>query len=146
MKNKAFTLIELIFTIVIIGVLASVAIPKFAGLSENSKITSELSTASSIQVAIDSCHGEWIINEGSFTCGKSIDGQNDLTDEGYPKKSTLLTKLLGNLIDWSSDDNISYKGPASNSNSGTSKCKDNKPCIGKHWDYNETTGSFTLTS
>jgi len=43
--KKAFTLIELIFAIVIIGVLAAVAVPQFSGLSDNSKIASELSTA-----------------------------------------------------------------------------------------------------
>jgi len=39
MNKKAFTLIELIFVIVIIGVLASVAVPKFNKVFENSKIS-----------------------------------------------------------------------------------------------------------
>jgi len=149
MKNKAFTLIELIFTIVIIGVLASVAIPKFSGLSDNSKISSELSTASSVQVAVDACHGEWIINEGSFTCGKDIDGQTDLTNEGYPKNSSLtdtqaLDRLLTNITGWSVSDTNRYRGPASNTIDGVSNCKENKPCTSRYWEYNETVGTFTL--
>ncbi|RUM64395.1 MAG: prepilin-type cleavage/methylation domain-containing protein, partial [Sulfurimonas sp.] len=51
MTSRAFTLIELIFAIVIIGVLTSVAIPKFSGLNDNAKISAELSTAASVQVA-----------------------------------------------------------------------------------------------
>jgi MSHA pilin protein MshA len=38
MKRSAFTLIELIFTIVIIGVLAGLAIPKYKSLEDNAKI------------------------------------------------------------------------------------------------------------
>ena len=151
--KKAFTLIELIFTIVIIGVLASVAVPKFSGLSDNSKIASELSTASSVQSAIDACHGEWIINEGTFTCGKDIDGSNDLTEQGYPKNDKLgesdaspLNKLLKGSTgkDWSKN-NDHYKGPASKT-----KCTDisphKKPCEHTYWLYDETDGSFVLTS
>ena len=151
MMKKAFTLIELIFVIVIIGVLASVAIPRFSGLSDNSKISAELSTAASIQVAIDSCHGEWIINEGSFICGKDIDGENDLTNEGYPKNSALtdanaLDRILNNAnnISWEVS-GTEYRGPASKNNGGVSNCKINKPCNTKHWDYNETAGTFILS-
>ena len=149
--KKAFTLIELIFVIVIIGVLASVAIPKFSGLSDNSKIAAELSTAASVQVAIDSCNGEWIINEGAFICGKDIDGETELTDEGFPTNSSLtdtnaLDRILKNAdgIGWTVSNTNEYRGPASNDEKGVTKCKPNKPCTSKHWDYNETAGTFTL--
>jgi len=39
MKKEAFTLIELIFVIVIVGILATVALPKYQELTENSKIS-----------------------------------------------------------------------------------------------------------
>ncbi|MEO1953844.1 MAG: type II secretion system protein [Campylobacterales bacterium] len=157
MNKKAFTLIELIFVIVIIGVLASVAIPKFSGLSDNSKVAAELSTASSVQTAIDACHGEWIINEGSFTCGKSI-SQDDLTDAGYPKDGTLgdsddnpLNKILKNTTSdvWSVSNTNEFRGPASNDDKNPVKCKDEKPhkkpCEETHWLYNKDDGTFTLT-
>lgn len=38
MKRNAFTLVELIFVIVIIGVLAGVAVPKFKSLEDNAKV------------------------------------------------------------------------------------------------------------
>ena len=143
--KKAFTLIELIFVIVIIGVLASVALPKFSGLSDNSKIASELSTAASVQVALDACHGEWIINEGSFTCGANI-ASTSLNTDGYPVAlGSPLDAILKNAssVDWTKS-GTSYYGPASKNPGGVSNCKTSKPCIGKYWDYNASGGTFTL--
>ena len=37
MKRVAFTLIELVFVIVILGILASIALPKFIGISEQAE-------------------------------------------------------------------------------------------------------------
>ena len=37
MKRAGFTMIELIFVIVILGILSAVALPKFIGVSENAK-------------------------------------------------------------------------------------------------------------
>jgi len=148
--RPAFTLIELIFVIVIIGVLASFAIPKFSGLSDNAKISAELSTAASVQVALDACHGEWIVNEGDFTCGFSInsrdlsDGNPYLNSDGYPTNlGNPLNAILKNApTDWSLSGS-EYTGPASGTN-GASKCKVGKPCIGRHWVYDNNQGTFTL--
>ena len=147
--QKAFTLIELIFVILILGVLTAVAVPKFSGLTDNAKISAELSTAASVQVALDSCHGEWIINEGTFTCGGSI-SSSDLNTNGYPdnlgeSNSKPLNKILKNAdtIKWKLTDS-KYYGPASDPDKGTSNCKEGKPCKGKYWEYNTTSGIFSL--
>ena len=39
--NKGFTLIELVMVIVILGILASVAVPKFSNLSDQAKAAAE---------------------------------------------------------------------------------------------------------
>jgi prepilin-type N-terminal cleavage/methylation domain-containing protein len=44
MKRSAFTLVELIFTIVIIGVLAAVAVPKFKDLKKNAEVNAVVKT------------------------------------------------------------------------------------------------------
>ena len=77
--RKAFTLIEIIMVLVIIGILSAVAVPKFSGLSANSKVASELATASTIQSAIDDVHSEWTISEEGFSWGNGKD-ETDVND------------------------------------------------------------------
>lgn len=148
--SKAFTLLELIMAIVIIGVLSAVAIPKFTGLSDNAKISAELSTAASVQVALDACHGEWIINEGSFICGKDIDPTEESDFDkinGYPKTlGNPLDRILKSPTpDWTLIDG-KYYGPASNPTKGATykPKKADKPYMGCHWEYNSTSGTFEL--
>jgi len=56
MKNikKAFTMIELVFVIVVLGILSAVAIPKLSAYVEDANIAAGISTVSSIRTAIAS--------------------------------------------------------------------------------------------
>ena len=155
MKHSAFTMVELIFVIVIIGILASVGIPKLSGTSDNAKKTAELATISAVSTAIESVHGEWSINDGDFTWGltrqKASETLNYTNSLGYPINLNSTTKVFGALIkgDTSSftivntinmgDYNITiFTGPASNSNHGVKALASDisgKPDKNDYWVY-----------
>jgi len=99
MQRKAFTLIELIFVIVIIGILATIAIPKFLGVKDSAKKAAEIATMSAVSTAIDSAHGEWSINEGDFTWGNNQDSTvNPLNQVGYPDNLSAHNQTFGALL------------------------------------------------
>jgi len=87
--KKAFTLIELIFVIVIIGLLASVAIPKFSNLTKHAKNSAFKSVVTSVQNAIENVHSQWIVND-NFSWNPAADGNDHSSDfnnsNGYPIK------------------------------------------------------------
>ncbi len=89
MKNS-FTLIELIFVIVIIGLLAAVAIPKFNLSEVSASKVNVKSVVNSVQTAIDNLHGQALIND-SFTWDSECDW-NSSTD--YPKNLDTDTNYL----------------------------------------------------
>ena len=146
--KQAFTLVELIFVIVIIGVLSAVAIPQFRNLTDNAKISAELSTASSVQAALEAVHGEWVISDCTFTWGNNRPS-SELNSDGYPiTLGESDTKPFNYLLKSSETSKwkrsgTTYTGEASGTN-GTSHCKTGKPCIGKTWEYDAVKGEFKL--
>ncbi len=152
--QKAFSLIELIFVIVIIGILAAVAVPKFRGLSQNSKISAELATASTIQSAIDDVHSQWITADESFTWGNGKT-EADLNKEGYPAQlgdcPPAFNWILKNssTVDakWSCRKKGAiyiYRGPASSPNSNVKENGPGKPDSNDAWIYDPKKGTFEL--
>ncbi len=61
-EEKGFTLTELIIVIIILGVIASVAIPKFTGLSNEARISVARGVGANVSSSISILHSNWLVS------------------------------------------------------------------------------------
>ena len=83
MNNKSgFTLLEIIIVIIIVGVLASLALPRFFATVEFSRSTEALTSFAAIRQSLERCYNA---NGGKYTgCGdfNNLDLENPATSPG----------------------------------------------------------------
>ena len=85
--QKGFTLIELVFVIVILGILAAFAVPRFVDLTEEARISSIEGLKGGIRSAAALTHAQWLA-QGQPT-SISVEGttinMNSTAVNGYPE-------------------------------------------------------------
>lgn len=91
MKN-AFTMIELIFVIVVLGILAGIAIPKLAATRDDATLATMRANLATIQSAVQNKHAADLV-AGNMTY-KTIDFANKTTDGSKWNIKDLLTKPI----------------------------------------------------
>src|SRR5512139_1554812 len=74
-RSRAFTLIELLLVLVILGILAAIVVPKFSGRTEQARITAAKTQISSFSTALDAFE----VDNGYFP--KGANGLLDLVQQ-----------------------------------------------------------------
>ncbi|MEF3279426.1 MAG: prepilin-type N-terminal cleavage/methylation domain-containing protein [Elusimicrobiota bacterium] len=93
MKKRGFTLVELMIVIVIIGILAAVAIPKFADMVDKSKEGATKAQLTALRSALQVYYGD---NEGKFP-RTSVSQTNTPQADSVVLNTTLIPKYISDI-------------------------------------------------
>lgn len=105
-KEKGFTLIELVMVIVILGILAATALPKFSNLSADAHKSVVAATGAALKTGVTTIHLKWLASGGTgavlnfITAADSVTGQSlSVNANGWPADSRGTSLTLNSTAD-----------------------------------------------
>jgi MSHA pilin protein MshA len=91
-SQRGFTLIELVVVIVILGILAAFAVPKFMGLETRARIASLNAMSGTLRSSAAMAHGVWLAM-GTSPASITVEGKAIKMTNGYPDISSLASLI-----------------------------------------------------
>ncbi|PCH57805.1 MAG: type II secretory pathway, pseudopilin PulG [Legionellales bacterium] len=98
-KDKGFTLIELVMVIVLLGILAATALPKFADISSDAERASFEGIRGGFSSGVSIAHAAWLVSgEPDSTTALDLDGTNIyMSSGGWPENDASITTGAGTM-------------------------------------------------
>jgi general secretion pathway protein G len=123
--RRGFTLIELVVVVLILGILAAVALPKFVGQTDNAKLNGSLQSLTVLRTAIDTYR---------------------VNNTGYPTAANLPT--AAGILPYLRSPTFPAPAVGANANNATVVASASSPPTvtagGAGWVYNATTGEIAI--
>lgn len=99
-SQKGFTLIELVMVIVILGVLAAVAVPKFISVREEARTAAMQSALAAVRTAAEVAKAKCIVTPGCHVPGQVSVSMNGATMDFYNGYPNAGQQTPGQIQDW----------------------------------------------